>query len=69
MRIFGSVARKEATGHSDIDILVDPVQRRFDPIRLSIHLEHLLHQKVDLVSEGSLYWLVQPQVIAEAVPL
>jgi predicted nucleotidyltransferase len=69
VRIFGSVARKEATERSDIDILVDPVRRRFDPVRLAIHLEDLLHRKVDVVSENSLYWLVQPQVIAEAVPL
>jgi hypothetical protein len=69
VRIFGSVARKQATERSDIDILVDPARRRFDPIRLAIRLERLLNRKVDVVSEDSLYWLVQPQVIAEAVPL
>jgi predicted nucleotidyltransferase len=69
VRVFGSVARREASARSDVDLLVDPVGRRFDRIGLAVRLEGLLGRKVDLVSEQSLYWLVQPQVIAEAIPL
>ena len=69
VRIFGSVARKEATLASDIDILVSPLGRQYDPISLALALKKLLGREVDLVSEESLHWLVQPQVIAEAVPL
>ena len=69
VRIFGSVARREATLASDIDILVEASGPGFDPVSLMIRLERVLERPVDLVSEGSLHWFVQPQVIAEAVPL
>jgi len=69
VRIFGSVARKEATKSSDVDILVDREKRGFDRWGLTVELKKLLGRKVDLVPEQSLHWLVQPQVIAEAVPL
>jgi uncharacterized protein len=69
VRVFGSVARKEATLASDVDLLVSPVTNRYDPISLQLELSRLLGRKVDVVSEQSLHWLVQPQVIAEAIPL
>jgi len=69
VRVFGSVARRQATEASDIDLLVDPIRLRFDPISLSLHLRKILGRDVDLVSESGLHWFVQPQVIAEAVPL
>ena len=69
VRIFGSVARREATLASDLDLLVTPVRDRFDPISLRIELRALLGRNVDLVTEQSLHWFVQPQVITEAVPL
>ncbi len=69
VRVFGSVARKEATLASDVDLLVSPDGRRFDPISLALALRVLLGRKVDVVAERSLHWFVQPQVIAESVPL
>lgn len=70
VRIFGSVARREATGSSDIDFLVRPKsQRAFRPIDLALELSHLLGRRADVVAEGSLHWLVEPQVVAEAVPI
>jgi len=69
VRIFGSVARKEATLASDVDLLVSPSPRRYDPISLRLELRKLLERDVDLVSEQALHWFIQPQVIAEAVPL
>jgi uncharacterized protein len=69
VRVFGSVARRSATRSSDLDILVDPARSGFDPIGLALRLRKLLGREVDVVSERSLHWFVQPQVIAEAVPL
>lgn len=68
-RVFGSVARREATLASDVDILVDSRGSRFDPFSLAIELRQLLGRRVDVVTESSLHWFVQPQVIAEAIPL
>ncbi len=69
VRVFGSVARQEATLASDIDLLVTPTGPKFDPVSLSVKLEQLLDRPVDLVTEAALHWFVQPQVVAEAVPL
>ena len=69
VRVFGSVARRSATAKSDLDLLVDPVPSRLDVVRLGLQLEKLLGRRVDVVTEGSLGWYIQPQVIAEAVPL
>jgi len=49
--LFGSYSRGEATGESDIDLLVDfekPIGFGF--IDLATELEQLLNNKVDLVS-------------------
>jgi predicted nucleotidyltransferase len=70
VRVFGSVARHEATQDSDIDLLVDPIREEsYRPIDLALTLTEALGRSVDLVRERSLVWLVQPQVVAEAVPL
>jgi hypothetical protein len=52
MALFGSVARREATDQSDVDILVEfsePVG--FEFVDLAMELEEILHCKVDLVSK------------------
>jgi predicted nucleotidyltransferase len=69
VRVFGSVARKTATPQSDLDLLVDPVPSCLDVVHLGLRLEKLLGRHVDVVTEGSLGWYIQPQVIAEAIPL
>ena len=70
VRVFGSVARRQATPWSDLDLLVDPGRSdRYRPVDLAVFLTKLLGRRVDLVTESSLHWLVQPRVIAEAVPL
>jgi predicted nucleotidyltransferase len=70
VRIFGSVARREATVASDVDIVVDRLPRHhFRRLELTLALARLLRRRVDLVTEQGLYWLVQPRVVAEAVPL
>jgi uncharacterized protein len=69
VRVFGSVARHEATPTSDVDLMVDAATRGYRPIDLGLALRKLLGRSVDLVEERSLHWLIQPRVVAEAVPL
>lgn len=70
VRVFGSVARREATAESDLDLLVDRIRgTAYRPVDLTLQLTRLLGRRVDLATESSLHWLVQPRVIAEAVPL
>ncbi len=55
--IFGSVARNENTGNSDIDILYQLKNAigLFNLVRLKNSLEEKLNRKVDLVSEKYLH--------------
>ena len=74
IRVFGSVARGSATLRSDVDLLVDfdrKVRSRstLRAIDLAQELEELLGRRVDVATESSLHWLIQPQVVSEAVPL
>ena len=64
--IFGSYARGEETRKSDVDVMV-----RFDKeagitlidyARIMNNLSDLLHKKVDLVQEGTLYKFAQASV-------
>lgn len=69
LRLFGSVARDEASGASDVDLLVDfqetPTFSGFMDLR--IFLEDLLGAKVDLVTERGLRDRVRPYVESEAI--
>lgn len=71
LRVFGSVARGEATKSSDVDILFDAPQPigllRKEEFRLA--LESIVGRRVDLVRPEYLKWYVRPQALAEAVPL
>jgi uncharacterized protein len=75
LRVFGSVARGSATKDSDVDFLVTSfapsrqAKGPFPAIRMGAELAKLLGRGVDVVTEQGLFWLVQPQVVAEAVPL
>lgn len=70
VRVFGSVARGQATPDSDIDFLVDfeDGSSLFDLHRLSEELAELLGRDVDVVSTGGL----RPRdeaILAEAIDL
>jgi predicted nucleotidyltransferase len=64
--IFGSYARGEETRKSDVDVLVrfdkDAHITLIDYAGIMIDLEKLLHRKVDLVEEGTLYRFAQESV-------
>ena len=71
VRVFGSVARGEAEPQSDVDLLVDmePGRSLLDLGSLHAELQELLGRKVDVVTEGGLYWLLRRRILKEARPL
>jgi uncharacterized protein len=68
VRVFGSVARREAGQDSDLDVLVDPKAEAtmLDAIGLMQDLEDLLGRPVHVVSEASLHRDVRSRVLAGA---
>jgi hypothetical protein len=71
VRVFGSAARGEADGNSDIDFLVElePDRTLFDLGALLMDLQDLLGRKVDVVTDDSIYWLLRRRILKEAVSL
>ncbi len=72
VRVFGSVARKEADRDSDIDFLVDysldDISPWF-PAGLKLDLEKLLNRKVDVATESALKERIRERVLSEAILL
>ena len=68
VRVFGSFARGEAGPDSDIDLLVDfePGRSLLDQVTLAQELEASLGRRVDVVTEGGLYWLLRRRILREA---
>lgn len=71
VRVFGSVARGEATLDSDVDFLVElePHRTLLDQIALMQSLEQLLGRKVDVTEPETLHELIKDKVMREAVLL
>jgi uncharacterized protein len=71
IRIFGSVARREADINSDVDFLVEmePGRSLFDLGGLLIELQDILGCEVDIVTEKGLRSRIRERVLSEAVPL
>lgn len=71
VRVFGSVARGQATASSDLDLLVnlDAGRSLLDLIALKQELEDLLGYEVDVVTEAALSPYLREQVLREAVTL
>jgi predicted nucleotidyltransferase len=71
VRLFGSVARREARSDSDVDVLVDLESDRslFDLGGLLMELQNLLGCKVDVVTEQGLRPRIRERVLRDAVPL
>jgi predicted nucleotidyltransferase len=71
VRVFGSVARGQATPASDIDFLVDLDRDRslLDLAGLLVDLEDLLGRRVDVITTPGLKARMRDHVLAEAVSL
>lgn len=71
VRVFGSVARGEASSTSDVDLLVEMDKGRslLDLIELSQELESFLERKVDILTDEGLSPYLEQRIHAEAVPL
>jgi len=72
VRVFGSVARGEATPQSDIDLLVDQDWTQLSGwggMELIIALEDLLGCHVDVATVEELKPRIRQRVLTEAVPL
>ena len=71
VRVFGSVARGDATSGSDIDVLVDlqPGRSLFDLGAFLEDLKTLLGCPVDVVTEKGLRARIRERVLQQAVRL
>lgn len=72
VRVFGSVARGEATEDSDIDFLVDYDLEKITPWfpgGLLLDLEQLLNRQVDIVTVDMLKERIRDRILLEAVKL
>ncbi|MHB8669818.1 MAG: nucleotidyltransferase family protein [Acidimicrobiales bacterium] len=69
IRVFGSVARGDATPDSDIDLLVDFELRDsgLDPFAFAREVEELLGHPVDVGTD--VHRVIRERVEAQAVPL
>ena len=71
VRVFGSVARKAASRHSDVDLLVDfeAPHSLLDRAGLKADLEALLGCQVDVATEKVLRMEIKDRILREAVAL
>jgi len=65
VRLFGSAVRGEASETSDLDFLIEmePGRSLLDIAALRNDLMDLLGREVDVVTEGSLYWLLRRKIL------
>ena len=72
VRVFGSVARGEASIDSDVDFLIDYQLERITPwfpAGLMLDLEALLDRKVDVATVDMLKERMKDRILQEAVVL
>jgi uncharacterized protein len=72
VRVFGSVARGEATIDSDVDFLIDYQLEKITPwfpAGLMLDLELLLQRKVDVATVDMLKERMKDRILQEAVIL
>jgi predicted nucleotidyltransferase len=71
IRIFGSVARGDATESSDLDLIVrfEPGRSLLDHGGLVMDLRDLLNIRVDVIDEGGIRPRFRDHVLKEMIPL
>ena len=71
VRVFGSVARDEATDTSDVDFLMDLHRSKglLDYVGLILDLEDLLGHPVDIGEPEQLHQVIRDRVMREVIPL
>ena len=71
IRVFGSVARGDATDRSDVDFVVrfESGRSLLDHGGLLMDLQDLLGVKVDVISEGGMRERFRRHVMKETIPL
>ena len=71
VRVFGSVARGQASAGSDLDLLVElePGRTLLDHAGLLLDLQDLLGIEVDVVTENGIKERIRQRVLEEAVQL
>lgn len=71
IRVFGSVAHKDDTEASDLDLLVDPTPQTtlMDIAAIQVEAEKLLGVRVDVLTAKSLPAMFREQVVREAIPV
>jgi predicted nucleotidyltransferase len=71
LRLFGSVARGEASAQSDVDLMAEFDRSKrltlFDMARLENRLSDLLGVRVDLSPAGSMKEAVRARAVLEAI--
>jgi len=71
IRVFGSMAKNQASQNSDVDFLVE-IEKGKTGFALGgflMDVSELLHRKIDVVTENSLHKRIHDRVIQEAVPI
>jgi hypothetical protein len=71
LRVFGSIAREQATAESDIDLLVSfqPWVSLLDVVALMQDLSDLLGFSVDIVDDRAIKPRLEASILKDAVPL
>ena len=71
IRVFGSVARGNATDASDLDLIVrfEPSRSLLDHGGLVMDLRELLGMRVDVIDEEAMRPRFRQHVMQEAIPL
>lgn len=68
LRLFGSVARGDASERSDVDLIVDFTRRKslLDLVRIERELSEALGRKVDLLTERALSPYLRERILQES---
>ena len=71
LRVFGSMARGDATASSDVDLLLEDTAKLsgFQMGALQMDAQDLLGCKVDVLTENALHPLIREKILKEAIAI